>query len=185
MVGMVKLICKSCTFEWVGPTDTTDCPFCLGHEIAPFSPPQILRCEGCSYIWTTYDDEVVCPVCAGQQTIDYIYPEKLRCSSCLYQWTERDDIFACPKCTSRQVTGDYSLDKRYDIVLEAPGTNRKQIIYALMDLCTIHVAEAEDMTQKCPVSIISGVDEIDAENIKARFEDMGAKISVKAIESSS
>jgi len=70
-------------------------------------------------------------------------------------------------------------------VLEAPGTNRKQIIYALMDLCTIHVAEAEDMTQKCPVSIISGVDEIDAENIKARFEDMGAKISVKAIESSS
>jgi RNA polymerase subunit RPABC4/transcription elongation factor Spt4 len=110
---------------------------------------------------------------------DYIPPRKLRCNACSHGWVSREDYPQCPKCETYDIGFDWDVDARYDIILDEPGERRVQVVMTVADLCTVDIPSASAMVDICPVNIMEDIDEMTAVPLKIRFEDMGAKFTMK------
>lgn len=180
---MRRFICKTCTFEWDGPEDEHFCPFCSGSEITPYRPLVKRKCLSCAYVWTEVDPEPACPVCGSGRMTDYVKPNKVKCNACSHSWISRDDYPTCTQCESFDVFLDYDYELRYELYLEeGPGAQTRQVVLTVADLCTLDSASATVMVECCPVLIMDDLDEPVALELKIRFEDMGARITMKACE---
>ena len=176
-----KFICRTCTFEWDALGDDVVCPFCNGGEIAPYHPLIKRKCLACAYVWTELDPEPACPVCGSARITDYVKPNKVKCNVCSHRWVSRDDYPTCLQCGSFDVCLDYDYELRYDLYLEAPGSETRQIILTVADLCTLDSASATALVGRCPVLIMDNLDEPVAVEFRSRFEDMGARVTLKSV----
>lgn len=176
---MKRYTCESCTFEWEGPGDETACPFCNSTDIAPYHPLDRRRCMACAYVWTEVKPLPECPVCGSRNMADYVTPQKVKCHACMHKWIARDDYPICPQCRSDDVGLDYHFGEHYDVMLENPGEMIQQVIHTVADICTVDIPHAAAMVERCPICIIDNLDDMDATHIRIRFEDMGARITLK------
>ncbi len=176
---MRRYICKSCTFEWDGPVDEISCPFCNSNEIGARMSMVKQRCSACAYVWSEIDGSDACPACGSRAAADYVKPRKVKCSACSHGWILHEDYPECPVCRSYDIVFDYNFDVRYDIILDAPGDRRTQVILTVADLCTVNMQTAEAMVDQCPVRVIDDLDEMTALPLIIRFEDMGASVTLK------
>ncbi len=67
----------------------------------------------------------------------------------------------------------------FDVVLTEVGANKIQVIKAVRELTSLGLKEAKDLVDSAPKAIKEGVAKDEAEAVKAKLEEAGAKAEVK------
>lgn len=67
----------------------------------------------------------------------------------------------------------------FDVMLNAFGDKKIQVIKAVRKLTTLGLKEAKDLVESAPVAVLEGASKEDAAAAKAELEEVGAKIEVK------
>ncbi|MDE6729080.1 MAG: 50S ribosomal protein L7/L12 [Oscillospiraceae bacterium] len=67
----------------------------------------------------------------------------------------------------------------FDVVLESFGDAKMAVIKAVKDICGLGLKEAKELVEAAPKAIKEGVAKAEAEEIKAKLEEAGAKIELK------
>ena len=67
----------------------------------------------------------------------------------------------------------------FDVVLEAAGGKKIQVIKVVRELTGLGLKEAKDAVEAAPKAILEGVNKDKAEEAKAKLEGEGAKVSLK------
>jgi large subunit ribosomal protein L7/L12 len=67
----------------------------------------------------------------------------------------------------------------FDVVLEADGGKKIQVIKVVRELTGLGLKEAKDTVEAAPKAILEGVNKEKAEGAKAKLEAEGAKVTLK------
>jgi large subunit ribosomal protein L7/L12 len=67
----------------------------------------------------------------------------------------------------------------FDVVLEADGGKKIQVIKVVRELTGLGLKEAKDTVEAAPKAILEGVNKEKAEEAKAKLEAEGAKVTLK------
>ena len=66
----------------------------------------------------------------------------------------------------------------FDIILKEAGANKIRVIKAVREITEMGLKEAKDLVEAAPQTVKEGVAKADAEAIKAKFEEAGAKVEL-------
>ena len=67
----------------------------------------------------------------------------------------------------------------FDVVLAEVGAEKIKVIKAVREITGLGLAEAKAMVEAAPKAIKEGVSKEDAEALKAKLEEVGAKVELK------
>jgi len=67
----------------------------------------------------------------------------------------------------------------FDVVLEAIGPNKIQVIKVVRAATTLGLKEAKDLVEAAPKEVKTGISKDDAEKLKKELEDTGATVKIK------
>ena len=67
----------------------------------------------------------------------------------------------------------------FDVILAEVGPNKMQVIKAVKDLAGLGLAEAKAFVDAAPKTLKEAVAKDEAENMKAKLEEVGAKVEIK------
>ncbi len=67
----------------------------------------------------------------------------------------------------------------FDVVLASFGDAKMAVIKAVKDICGLGLKEAKELVEAAPKAIKEGVAKAEAEELKAKLEEAGAKIELK------
>ena len=67
----------------------------------------------------------------------------------------------------------------FTVVLEAAGDQKIQVIKAVRELTGLGLKEAKDMVDGAPSNVKENVEKDEAESIKTKLEEAGAKVTIK------
>jgi large subunit ribosomal protein L7/L12 len=67
----------------------------------------------------------------------------------------------------------------FTVVLTNAGANKIQVIKAIRELTNLGLKEAKDVVEGAPKPIKENIPKAEAETIKKKLEDAGAKVSIK------
>lgn len=67
----------------------------------------------------------------------------------------------------------------FSVVLKEVGPNKINVIKAVREVTSLGLKEAKDLVDAAPKPIKEGVSKEEAENIRKKFEEAGAKVEVK------
>ena len=67
----------------------------------------------------------------------------------------------------------------FDVILEAAGDKKIQVIKEVRSLTSLGLKEAKDLVDGAPKPVKEGISKADAEAIKKKLEEAGAKVEVK------
>ena len=67
----------------------------------------------------------------------------------------------------------------FDVVLAAAGDNKLQVIKVVRELTQLGLKEAKDLVEGAPQKVKEGVSKEEAEEIKKKLEEAGAKVEIK------
>lgn len=67
----------------------------------------------------------------------------------------------------------------FDVVLTEVGANKINVIKAVREVTSLGLKEAKDLVESAPKAIKEAVAKDEAEAIKKKFEEAGAKVEVK------
>lgn len=67
----------------------------------------------------------------------------------------------------------------FDVILAAAGDKKIQVIKVVRELTGLGLKEAKDLVDGAPKPVKTGLTKEEAETIKAKLEEQGAKIEVK------
>ncbi len=67
----------------------------------------------------------------------------------------------------------------FDVVLTSFGDAKMAVIKAVKDVCGLGLKEAKELVESAPKAIKEGVSKAEAEELKKKLEDAGAKIELK------
>ena len=67
----------------------------------------------------------------------------------------------------------------FDVVLASFGDAKMAVIKAVKDICGLGLKEAKELVEAAPKAVKEGVAKAEAEQIKAKLEEAGAKIELK------
>ncbi len=67
----------------------------------------------------------------------------------------------------------------FDVILLSAGDKKIQVIKVVRELTGLGLKEAKDLVDGAPKSLKSGVTKEEAETIKAKLEEQGAKVEIK------
>ena len=67
----------------------------------------------------------------------------------------------------------------FDVVLEAAGDKKIQVIKEVRALTSLGLKEAKDLVDGAPKTVLEKVSKADADKAKAAFEEVGAIVEVK------
>lgn len=67
----------------------------------------------------------------------------------------------------------------FDVVLESAGDNKINVIKAVREITGLGLKEAKDLVEGAPKSVKDGVAKADAETMKKKLEEAGAKVALK------
>ncbi|NLI75507.1 MAG: 50S ribosomal protein L7/L12 [Candidatus Riflebacteria bacterium] len=67
----------------------------------------------------------------------------------------------------------------FDVVLEAAGANKINVIKVVRELTGLGLKEAKDLVEAAPKPVKEGIAKADAEAMKKKLEEAGAKASLK------
>ena len=87
---------------------------------------------------------------------------------------------AVPGPQSGGDSGDSAEEKsEFDVILKAPGGSKLAVVKLVKELTGLGLKEAKDLVEGAPKNIKEGVAKAEAEEIKKKFEESGAKIELK------
>ena len=67
----------------------------------------------------------------------------------------------------------------FDVVLASFGDAKMAVIKGVKDVCGLGLKEAKELVESAPKAIKEGASKAEAEEIKAKLEEAGAKIELK------
>ena len=67
----------------------------------------------------------------------------------------------------------------FDVILTGFGDKKLNVIKAIREITGLGLKEAKDMVEGCPKAVKEGVSKDEAEEIKAKLEEVGAQIEIK------
>ncbi|MBE6879218.1 MAG: 50S ribosomal protein L7/L12 [Ruminococcaceae bacterium] len=67
----------------------------------------------------------------------------------------------------------------FDVILASFGDAKMNVIKAVKDICGLGLKEAKELVEAAPKALKEGVSKAEAEEIKAKLEEAGAKIELK------
>ncbi len=67
----------------------------------------------------------------------------------------------------------------FDVVLASAGEKKIQVIKVVRELTGLGLKEAKDLVDGAPKPVKTGVSKEEAESVKAKLEEQGAKVEVK------
>ncbi|MFA6698368.1 MAG: 50S ribosomal protein L7/L12 [Eubacteriales bacterium] len=67
----------------------------------------------------------------------------------------------------------------FDVVLESFGDKKLQVIKVVRELTGLGLKDAKELVEAAPKAIKEGVDKEEAESLKAKLEEAGAKVVLK------
>ncbi len=67
----------------------------------------------------------------------------------------------------------------FDVVLSAAGDKKIQVIKVVRELTSLGLKEAKDLVEGAPKTVKSGVTKDEAESMKKKLEENGAKVEIK------
>ncbi len=67
----------------------------------------------------------------------------------------------------------------FDVVLESAGDKKIQVIKVVREITGLGLKEAKDLVDSAPGTVKEAVGKADAEQIKAKLEEVGAAVALK------
>lgn len=67
----------------------------------------------------------------------------------------------------------------FDVILTDAGANKVGAIKAVKDIAGLGLKEAKDLVEAAPKAVKEGVSKEEAEEIKSKLEEAGAKVEIK------
>ena len=67
----------------------------------------------------------------------------------------------------------------FDVILAEVGAEKIKVIKVVREVTSLGLKEAKELVDNAPKAIKEGISKEDAEAIKAKFEEVGAKIELK------
>jgi large subunit ribosomal protein L7/L12 len=67
----------------------------------------------------------------------------------------------------------------FAVVLSEVGEKKINVIKAVREVTSLGLKEAKDLVEAAPATVKEAVSKEEAENIKKKFEDAGAKVTIK------
>lgn len=67
----------------------------------------------------------------------------------------------------------------FDVVMASFGDNKVGVIKAVREITGLGLKEAKDMVEGAPVTVKEGLPKADAEAMKKKLEEAGAKVEIK------
>lgn len=67
----------------------------------------------------------------------------------------------------------------FDVILSAAGDKKIQVIKVVRELTGLGLKEAKDLVEGAPKPVKTGISKEEAESIKAKLEEQGAKVEIK------
>jgi large subunit ribosomal protein L7/L12 len=67
----------------------------------------------------------------------------------------------------------------FDVILASSGEKKINVIKVLRELTGLGLAEAKKASEETPFTVKTGVSKAEADEIKAKLEEVGAKVEVK------
>ena len=67
----------------------------------------------------------------------------------------------------------------FDVVMASFGDNKVGVIKAVREITGLGLKEAKDMVESAPVTVKEGIAKADAETLKKKLEEAGAKVEIK------
>ena len=67
----------------------------------------------------------------------------------------------------------------FDVVMTSFGENKVGVIKAVREVTGLGLKEAKDMVESAPVTVKEAVAKADAETLKKKLEEAGAKVEIK------
>ena len=66
----------------------------------------------------------------------------------------------------------------FDVVLEDAGDKKINVIKVVREVTSLGLKEAKDLVESAPAKVKEGVSKQEAEDVKKKFEDAGAKVKI-------
>lgn len=67
----------------------------------------------------------------------------------------------------------------FNVMLDAAGDNKINVIKVVRELTGLGLKEAKDLVEAAPKAVKEGASKAEAEDMKKKLEDAGAKVSLK------
>ncbi|PMP97697.1 MAG: 50S ribosomal protein L7/L12, partial [Thermodesulfobacterium geofontis] len=67
----------------------------------------------------------------------------------------------------------------FDVILTEIGSNKINVIKVVREITGLGLKEAKDLVESVPKPIKTGVSKEEAEEIKKKLEEVGAKVEIK------
>ena len=88
-------------------------------------------------------------------------------------------VAAAPAAGAGAAAGAAEEKTEFDVVLASFGDAKMAVIKAVKEICGLGLKEAKELVEGAPKAIKEGVAKAEAEEIKAKLEEAGAKIELK------
>jgi large subunit ribosomal protein L7/L12 len=66
----------------------------------------------------------------------------------------------------------------FDVILEAAGEKKINVIKVVREVTSLGLKEAKDLVESAPAKVKEGISKQEAEDVKKKFEDAGAKVKI-------
>jgi large subunit ribosomal protein L7/L12 len=66
----------------------------------------------------------------------------------------------------------------FDVILEGAGDKKINVIKVVREVTSLGLKEAKDLVESAPAKVKEGVTKQEAEDIKKKFEEAGAKVKI-------
>jgi large subunit ribosomal protein L7/L12 len=67
----------------------------------------------------------------------------------------------------------------FDVILEGVGDKKIQVIKVVREVTSLGLKEAKDLVESAPAAVREGISKDEAEQVKAKLEEQGAKVALK------
>jgi large subunit ribosomal protein L7/L12 len=67
----------------------------------------------------------------------------------------------------------------FDVVLASFGSSKVPVIKAVREITGLGLKEAKDLVESAPANVKEGVEQAEADELKAKLEEVGATVEIK------
>jgi large subunit ribosomal protein L7/L12 len=119
-----------------------------------------------------------------EQVIEFIAGlTVLELSELVKEFEEKFGVSAQPVVMAGAVAGAAAAaveeKTEFDVILASSGEKKINVIKVLRELTGLGLAEAKKASEETPFTVKTGIAKAEADEIKAKLEEVGAKVEVK------
>lgn len=120
-----------------------------------------------------------------EQVIEFIGGlSVLELSELVKEFEEKFGVSAQPVVMAGAVAGGGAVaaaeeKTEFDVILASSGDKKINVIKVLRELTGLGLAEAKKASEETPFTVKTGISKAEADEIKAKLEEVGAKVEVK------